>query len=228
MATDQFTFFDRPEPARATASASSASSAVSASLSHEPTAGFVRGSETSKAAAEAVDVHAGLMRDQVLSFIRARGEEGATDEEVSFALNMKLDTARARRCELRDAGLVRDNGRRRVTASGRRAVCWVAAKQGSGFGVQGSEDRTAEGKRAPMPATRHAPPATCPRPATSSPIPSASPASSAVIPSPAPCPRCGGQTIDVRIHDGQSVRRDCRRCGRFVSFPMWYGKEAAR
>lgn len=45
--------------------------------------------------------------------------------------------------------------------------------------------------------------------------------------SPAPeitCRRCGStQYVDVPIHNGQSVRRDCTRCGRFVCFPVWYG-----
>lgn len=36
--------------------------------------------------------------------------------------------------------------------------------------------------------------------------------------------RCGSTTWrDVPIHDGQSVRRDCGRCGRFIDFPIWYG-----
>ena len=36
--------------------------------------------------------------------------------------------------------------------------------------------------------------------------------------------RCGSTTWqDVPIHDGQSVRRDCSRCGRFINFPVWYG-----
>ena len=31
--------------------------------------------------------------------------------------------------------------------------------------------------------------------------------------------RCGSTTWrDVPIHDGQSVRRDCGRCGRFIDF----------
>ena len=39
----------------------------------------------------------------------------------------------------------------------------------------------------------------------------------------APC-RCGGaECRDVPIHGGRSARRDCARCGRFVSFPIWYG-----
>jgi hypothetical protein len=37
--------------------------------------------------------------------------------------------------------------------------------------------------------------------------------------------RCGSwEARDVLIHDGQSVRRDCVRCGRFLEFPVWYGK----
>jgi len=36
--------------------------------------------------------------------------------------------------------------------------------------------------------------------------------------------RCGATTWrDVPIHGGQSVRRDCGRCGRFLDFPVWYG-----
>jgi TubC N-terminal docking domain len=38
--------------------------------------------------------------------------------------------------------------------------------------------------------------------------------------------RCGSTTWrDVPIHDGQSARRDCGRCGRFLDFPVWYGKD---
>ncbi len=42
----------------------------------------------------------------------------------------------------------------------------------------------------------------------------------------APCPRCGRhEHWDVPIHDGASTRRDCARCHRFISFPVWYGKD---
>lgn len=40
-----------------------------------------------------------------------------------------------------------------------------------------------------------------------------------------PICRCGSTTWrDVPIHNGQSTRRDCGRCGRFISFPVWYGQ----
>lgn len=38
--------------------------------------------------------------------------------------------------------------------------------------------------------------------------------------------RCGSTAWrDVPIHGGQSVRRDCGRCGRFLDFPLWHGKD---
>ena len=41
--------------------------------------------------------------------------------------------------------------------------------------------------------------------------------------------RCGSMTWrDVPIHNGQSVRRDCRKCGRFIDFPVWYGSSAGQ
>lgn len=42
----------------------------------------------------------------------------------------------------------------------------------------------------------------------------------------APVCRCGSTTWrDVPIHNGQSVRRDCAGCRRFIGFPVWYGKD---
>lgn len=45
------------------------------------------------------------------------------------------------------------------------------------------------------------------------------------MPSTAVC-RCGStKWRDVPIHGGKSIRRDCARCDRFISFPVWYGKQ---
>lgn len=42
-----------------------------------------------------------------------------------------------------------------------------------------------------------------------------------------PVCRCGSSHYrDVPIHRGQSIRRDCARCGRFIDFPVWYGIDA--
>jgi hypothetical protein len=62
-----------------------------------------------------------------LSFIVGQHAHGATDEEISIGLKMHADTARARRVELRDAGLVLDSGKRRNTKSRRPATVWTAA-----------------------------------------------------------------------------------------------------
>lgn len=41
------------------------------------------------------------------------------------------------------------------------------------------------------------------------------------------CDRCERtEHVDVVIHDGQSLRRDCK-CGRTLGFPVWYGRDDA-
>ena len=47
------------------------------------------------------------LQELVWRFIANRGDWGATDEEIAVGLNLRSDTARARRCELRDGGLIR-------------------------------------------------------------------------------------------------------------------------
>jgi hypothetical protein len=43
------------------------------------------------------------------------------------------------------------------------------------------------------------------------------------------CGRCGTREfVDVSIHGGRSVRRDCAGCGRFLDFSVWYGKKTDR
>ncbi len=41
----------------------------------------------------------------------------------------------------------------------------------------------------------------------------------------AACDRCGSTDyVDVPIHNGNSKRRDCVRCHRFLGWPRWYGR----
>ena len=84
------------------------------------------GAGTSEAAARGVEGDAAALRKAVLRFLLQRGSEGATDEEIQQGLGLRGDTQRPRRWELVGAGLVRDSGQRRPTASGRAAVVWVA------------------------------------------------------------------------------------------------------
>ena len=85
-----------------------------------------RHSPTSRAAAEAIAPTAGTLRAAVLTYLRQRGDEGATDSECQESLGMNPSTQRPRRIELVEAGLVVDSGRVRKTPSGRKAVVWVA------------------------------------------------------------------------------------------------------
>ena len=163
--------------------------------------------ETRRAAGRAIAGCARDHREQVLGFIRSRGARGATDEEVSETLGLKLDTSRARRCELRDAGDVTDGGRRRRTHSGRRAVAWITTDQAS------TSDRPGAVDRAPTQSAAPAEPA----------------AELRAIEAPAgeTCPKCGGRRfVDVPIHGGRSVRRDCAACRAFVRFVVWNGAPA--
>lgn len=83
-------------------------------------------SDTSRAAAESIRPTAQTLRNAVLLSIAARGDYGATDEELQVALSMNPSTQRPRRVELCDAGKVADSGRTRRTRSGRAATVWVA------------------------------------------------------------------------------------------------------
>lgn len=83
------------------------------------------GTDTSREAAKQFQLSSGKVERGVLRFFQERGERGATDEEVFAALSLRESTLRARRCSLRDRGLVKDSGRRRRTCAGRLAIVWV-------------------------------------------------------------------------------------------------------
>ncbi|HUT10728.1 MAG TPA: hypothetical protein VMY42_09545 [Thermoguttaceae bacterium] len=88
---------------------------------------MIDSTDTRGAAGEAIGPHLDRLQQAVLGFIRGRGDRGATDQELAAGLELQSDTTRARRVELRDAGLVCDSGRRRPTSTGRAATVWIAA-----------------------------------------------------------------------------------------------------
>lgn len=101
------------------------------------------GSDTSTAAAECQRTKAPSIRQQLLIWIRARGEQGATAEEAGEFLaslrGMPNDnpacrlSAAARLCELKAASFLKDSGRRRQTRAGCGAAVLVATdKAGDG------------------------------------------------------------------------------------------------
>jgi hypothetical protein len=81
--------------------------------------------DTERAAALGQAPKSGTDRRRVLDHLASTGDTGATDEEISLALEMRLYTAAPRRTELVSAGWVEDSGRRRPTTTGSPAAVWV-------------------------------------------------------------------------------------------------------
>lgn len=90
--------------------------------------GFVRHSDTSKVAAEAIKPDAQTLRRRVLAVI-ASAVDGATCDEVEQWLDMPHQTASARITELKAQGKLIDSGARRRTRSGRLAAVLRAAQE---------------------------------------------------------------------------------------------------
>jgi hypothetical protein len=84
-------------------------------------------SAESKEAADAILPVAGTHRRKVYDFISARGNWGATDEEIQLGLAMNPSTQRPRRVELVKAKLIIQCGQRKTT-SRRNAAVWQATK----------------------------------------------------------------------------------------------------
>jgi hypothetical protein len=90
---------------------------------------YVRGSDTSKAAADAKG-NARNDEERVLALLRHRGDEGATDDEIEVALGLIHQNASARRRGLVLQGFIKDSGKRRETRTGRDAVVWIVTNEG--------------------------------------------------------------------------------------------------
>lgn len=97
---------------------------------HTATAPFQRHSMTSSDAAKAIEPKAGTLRAKLLECLRGF-HFGATDIEMQLYARMDPSTQRPRRIELLRAGLIKDSGRTRKTASGRQATVWVAVEVGA-------------------------------------------------------------------------------------------------
>lgn len=84
--------------------------------------------DTQIAAAVSVYPTSGTVRRLVLDWVAGRGYLGATDEEIEQYLNLRHQSASARRNELVRDGWLIDSSRRRKTTSGREAVVWVLSQ----------------------------------------------------------------------------------------------------
>jgi hypothetical protein len=92
-------------------------------FTHRPP--HVRGSATSKAAADSVAESAGNLRNKVLTCIADTGAAGMTTDEIEAALDMRHQTASARIVELVNAGKILKTDRTRPTRSGRAAAVYT-------------------------------------------------------------------------------------------------------
>lgn len=93
------------------------------------TAPHVRGSATSREAAEAIQPKMNRLQVTVLAAIRGAGVSGLTDEQGIDITGMSPSTYRPRRIELATKkGMIVDSGRTRLTRSGRHAVIWVSSQ----------------------------------------------------------------------------------------------------
>ena len=91
---------------------------------------FVRESDTSRLAAADIRLSAGQLRLKVLQLVVSFGDVGATCSEVEQHFGMLHQTASARIRELVLDGYLVDSNFRRQTATGRKAVVWVATELG--------------------------------------------------------------------------------------------------
>jgi len=64
-------------------------------------------------------------KDRILLLLANSKQSGLTDEEIASALDMNPSSARTRRCELEQEGLVIPIGFG-ITKSGRRTFVWTA------------------------------------------------------------------------------------------------------
>lgn len=80
----------------------------------------------SREAAERTKVNANRDRQKVLAYLRGRGAQGATDQEMQMELEMSGNTQRPRRGELVASGHVAPAGFTRTTISGCKATVWIA------------------------------------------------------------------------------------------------------
>lgn len=89
---------------------------------------YVKGSETSKAAAEEVHrIRPGQQR-VIFDYVEARGAVGATDQEIEIGTGLNSSSVRPRRGELAASGFLSAAPFTRPTTSGYKAVVWWARR----------------------------------------------------------------------------------------------------
>ena len=85
-----------------------------------------RNEDTQAGGAAAIAARAPALRQRVLGFVRGQAARGATNEEISAALALKMCSVCGRVNELVQLGLIHDSGQRRRALSGVEVKIWVA------------------------------------------------------------------------------------------------------
>jgi hypothetical protein len=88
------------------------------------------GTPTSNAAALSSREKAKADRLRILEYIRSRGLDGATCDEIEVALSMSHQTASARMTGLKEDRDIETLGEVRKTRTGNRAIAYVATVKG--------------------------------------------------------------------------------------------------
>lgn len=102
-----------------------------------PSLPFVKGSETSEAAAKSMRKAAVGDEARVYAFFEKMGTYGATDKEIEAALGMGHESASARRNGLVRKGKVKNSGDKRLSPSKHKVIVWVLGK---GIPVEGAKN----------------------------------------------------------------------------------------
>lgn len=82
--------------------------------------------DTSVAAAEAIAPATGPLQRMVLFAIAEVGARGLTSQELAVRTGVDFNSVQPRTSELRQLGLIRDSGLRRLNRNGKKAIVWIA------------------------------------------------------------------------------------------------------
>lgn len=96
-------------------------------MSADITRNFHRGNPESVEAHRSIVLTKESLRLRVVAYVRARGELGATSDEIEMGLGLPHQTVSARLTEAKAGGELVQSGLRRPTRSGRNAAVLVVA-----------------------------------------------------------------------------------------------------
>jgi hypothetical protein len=82
--------------------------------------------DTSAAAAQAMEGVSARVQRLVLAAIKSAGAVGLTAHELAVTLGMERTTVQPRTSELRRLGRISDSRQRRPNSNGKNAIVWIA------------------------------------------------------------------------------------------------------